>query len=1111
MLRRIELRGFKSFAGSTALEFGPGLNVIVGPNGSGKSNLAEAIVWAMGEQRAARLRAGGMGEVVFSGGASRPAAGVAEVRMTLADEHPAGDIGRPAEVEVWRRVTRAGDAGYRLNGASCRLLDVHEALALRGLGPDALAVIRQGQVEAVCTARPADLRAILEEAAGVALSRRRRRRAEARLSRVGERLDRARDLAGELAARRATLERQATAAARAVELEDLIERARDRAHEAAAHAAAAVLAGAEERRRSAVEARDACTAAAAAAAERAERAEEAAAALRGRRARTEAVLAAVRSARDRLADRREFAEERVREAGDRARRIRERATRAAAERTELQRRLAEARGRTAAAQAALDAADGAREAARREHERHIATARDTRERADAARAELTAVRARLTAERERTAQASRELEAARRALVGLGGDPGEAESLERAQRRAEVARERASRCAVRAQDAQAVVDDAEAAVRAAAERRREADAEAARLRPARAAAAAGLGAGISVAPGAEEAVGAALGDLAEAVLVADVPEAVSAVHDGATTAVVPAPARSAAAPPPGTRPLIELVQACPDHVRPHLERLLAECWLVDDLTLVPAGHGGLFVTPAGDVLRPAGGVVTRVRGDWARAARHRAAAERVAALAADLGEAEAVRGAARTAAERMRRRRRAAEAGAARAERVLAERRSRVEARARVLADARVRLERAESQMAALTHSEGDPDAVLAEHAARSERAAADAQGATEAAEAAARALRDADRAASAARAEHAAAEVALARLAEADRALAGQAVAPEPRDTAPARAAVAALADVCSALTERAAGLQGSLDAAAGPLRQARDAAARARDDVAAAQAAERQAVGVAHNAELALAAARARADEVGPPRGEDPGPVDADALAREVAELERRRRALGAVNPLAAAERDEVDARITEIEEQIADLEEAAEAIHAHMTGLDSAVSEGFDEVFRAVEARFHEVVASLFPGGSGRLAVVGDAEDPGVEIQVVPAGKRPRSLSLMSGGERSLVALAFCLAIAMARPAPFYLLDEVEAALDDTNLRRLLALVRRLSHQTQFVMITHQQPTVEIADTLFGVSMASDGVSQVVARRLDQGLEGSARPFVRRQLTAIRGGRA
>jgi chromosome segregation protein len=219
-----------------------------------------------------------------------------------------------------------------------------------------------------------------------------------------------------------------------------------------------------------------------------------------------------------------------------------------------------------------------------------------------------------------------------------------------------------------------------------------------------------------------------------------------------------------------------------------------------------------------------------------------------------------------------------------------------------------------------------------------------------------------------------------------------------------------------------------------------------------------------------------------------------------------------VGAVNELATTEFEETSERTAEISEQVDDLEAAAAELAAHMQGLDNAVTDGFQQVFDVVQQRFHDAVSVLFPGGQGRLECVeSDDDEPGIEIQVIPAGKRARPLAMMFGGERSLIALAFCMAIAMTRPAPFYLLDEVEAALDDTNLRRFLTLVRRLSEDTQFVLITHQQPTVEIADTLFGVTMGGDGVSQIVSRRLGDDIAGAARPVVRRQLKAIQGGRA
>ena len=224
---------------------------------------------------------------------------------------------------------------------------------------------------------------------------------------------------------------------------------------------------------------------------------------------------------------------------------------------------------------------------------------------------------------------------------------------------------------------------------------------------------------------------------------------------------------------------------------------------------------------------------------------------------------------------------------------------------------------------------------------------------------------------------------------------------------------------------------------------------------------------------------------------------------------QLERNRAAIGAVNALAESEREELAARESEIAQQMAVLEAAAASLDARLAALETAVADGFGATFDALAERFSESIGTLFPGGRGVLRQVeDDAGEPGVVIEVVPAGKRPRGLALLSGGERSLVALAFCLALAQTRPAPVYLLDEVEAALDDVNLRRFLDLVRSLSAGTQFVLITHQQPTVEIADAIYGVTMR-DGVSQLVSRRLDGRVEGPARPFVRRRLRAVAGG--
>jgi chromosome segregation protein len=155
-----------------------------------------------------------------------------------------------------------------------------------------------------------------------------------------------------------------------------------------------------------------------------------------------------------------------------------------------------------------------------------------------------------------------------------------------------------------------------------------------------------------------------------------------------------------------------------------------------------------------------------------------------------------------------------------------------------------------------------------------------------------------------------------------------------------------------------------------------------------------------------------------------------------------------------------------------------------------LARTVEDRFSETFAAVQANFAEVASTLFPGGDGRLRLTEpeeEGEQPGIEVELRPAGKKVTRLSLLSGGEKALGAISFLFALFLARPCPFYLLDEVEAALDDTNIGRFVELLRRYSDRTQFIVITHQKRTMEAADILYGVTMGADGVSQLVSRRL------------------------
>jgi chromosome segregation protein len=274
-------------------------------------------------------------------------------------------------------------------------------------------------------------------------------------------------------------------------------------------------------------------------------------------------------------------------------------------------------------------------------------------------------------------------------------------------------------------------------------------------------------------------------------------------------------------------------------------------------------------------------------------------------------------------------------------------------------------------------------------------------------------------------------------------------------------------------------------------------------------------------------LAAIAERLGEEVPPATEPLGAEERAEIDRRLERLERRRAQIGPVNPLAEQEYEEAREHVEGLQAQREDTERGMRELETLIRDIDREIERAFEQTFEATARNFEEMVEHLFPGGRGRLrrvslrpareseaasAEAGDRaeeegyegeeeqrEELGVEIEVTPAGKSTRKLSLLSGGEKSLVAIAFVFAVFLARPCPFYILDEVEAALDDANIDRFLQLIRRFSDRAQFVIVTHQKRTMDAADVLYGVSMGGDGITKVVSRRLprEAGEEGEAAP--------------
>ncbi len=1111
-LKSLTLNGFKSFPDRTRLDFGPGVSVVVGPNGSGKSNVTDAVLWAMGEQSPLAVRGQSMQDVIFGGGRGVQPRKAAEVEIVL--DNSDGSIDLPlSEISIERRLDRNGDGGYRLNGARCRLSDVLETLSDTGLGKETHSVVSQGRVESIVTSKPRERRLLIEEAAGLGKHRKRRRRAHLKLERTQENLDRALDVEREARSRLRPLKRQAEAAELHERLQRQILQARWELAREDLRGCRVALRGAEAQVAQARAARTEIEQSLGATIERRGAAERD---LAERAERHDALAGRVygaRSAHERLALRGEQVNS---SAAALARRI---------ERVELELRgqpqgggdeqaapAAHGEDRIAQLEAELAEIEASRE---REIEREIAALASAHEQqlelVAGSEAEVEAARTArghadelLEQAREHLTAAEHELQNARRESARVGAELAAANQFLRAHARVGVA---------------------------------EADAPKA------------LSAELRVRDGYELALAAALGGRLDATVVEDVLGAEALLDragpDGGTALLADlaasresadtAPgehdeARGRAAPVPGAHRLLELLSG-PPAVLALAARLLQDAWVVERLEELPQDFAGIAATRQGRVWFAAWGEVRQLgEGGSERVLARHNERERLIVDAERAAQIDhAARGACEQALERLRaadEARVAAEAALRGAERVhteVSEARRRTEwlIEQRRAAPAQgalaVRQAELEGELAAERRQREQRERERIERLARIERL---------------RAQQSVDTAL-APRAQR------LAQALEDVAAVVGRCVGQLERELGADRVAGEEMAGALRACAAEEAEIQAQLRVSGESVTAAEVAAQRLRDRAA---EAEMECAGIAeqlgHPAERApdaaederdAGAAEVARDASGQSLGED----EAQALRLRVERLSRRREQLGPVNPLAQDEYTQAVAHVEELEGQRGDLETALRELRSLIRETDRQIQETFEQTFNAAASNFQELVGEVFPGGAGRLKLVRDEQAPrpvlggqplsegadvdgeesassaeweeaaqaeseaehageeeqlpGVEIEITPAGKSTKRLSLLSGGEKSMTALAFLFAVFLARPCPFYILDEVEAALDDLNLDRFLTLLQRYSDRAQFIVITHQKRTMEAADWLYGVSMGQDGVSKVLSRRL------------------------
>ncbi|GAA2745856.1 chromosome segregation protein SMC [Terrabacter aerolatus] len=1182
-VKSLTLKGFKSFASATHMRLEPGITCIVGPNGSGKSNVVDALAWVMGEQGAKSLRGGKMEDVIFAGTSGRAPLGRAEVALTIDNTDGALPIDY-TEVTIARTMFRNGGSEYAINGTPCRLLDVQELLSDSGIGREMHVIVGQGQLDTVLRATPEERRGFIEEAAGVLKHRKRKERALRKLDTMEANLTRVHDLTGEIRRQLGPLGRQAETARKAAVIQtdardarlrlladDLVQLTSTLEQEVADESALI------ERRAEVEESIGDL-------AHRLSTLEEAAEAARPALTRAQDEYVSLGRLVERMASTRSLAAERVRllseddesaaaGQGRDPEQLRAQAAEVREQEAYLLEEIAEAKA--ALEEAVLNRTDAERghaeETARLQREARAAA--DRREglaklggqvgarasRIEAREAEVGRLRSTIEAAQARAADAEHEFS---RLESSVAQDEEGEEGLDTAYEEAAARLEAAEAELARWKEAEATAERA----RTTAAARVEALGLSLRRKDGAAALLAAADDGheilgsvaslVTVEPGLENAVAAALGSAAEALAVGSLDAAAAALdalRDGDNGRASLLVAESATgvdhaswpALPDGARWARDVVE-CPGSVRPAVEQVLERVALVTDgsaaRALVRRHAGVTAVTRGGDVYAPGavrGGSTSapsllelQAALDDAQDAMARATREgeearfRVAGAEANRAElADAVE----TALERLNE---SDARMAAIAEKLgslgqtLRAARAEVERTEKAIADAMTALEADQTEHAALLErleaasGEGDfADEPSTEERDRLEAVAREARAsetelrlALRTREERARALKDrGDALERSARHE----EETRRRLAEK--------TARRAREAAVADA-VRTAATWAHELLVDSAEQAGQARAAGEAERTERDAElAIVRRDIAVLQAELRELTDTVHRDEVARTQQRLRieqletkaveelgiapsdlVEEYGPhqlvppvpdpdadpdaPRP-DPVPFVRDVQEKRLRQAERKLGALGRINPLALEEFTALEERHKFLTEQLEDLKNSKRDLLDIVKEVDERVERVFAEAFADTAVQFERVFQRLFPGGEGRLVLTDPSNmlTTGLEVEARPPGKKIKRLSLLSGGERSLVAVALLVAIFKARPSPFYIMDEVEAALDDANLGRLITLFEELRDSSQLIVITHQKKTMEIADALYGVSMRGDGVTTVVSQRL------------------------
>ncbi len=1161
-LKSLTLKGFKSFAQPTTFQFERGVTCVVGPNGSGKSNVVDALAWVMGEQGAKTLRGGKMEDVIFAGTATKGPLGRAEVMLTIDNADGALPI-EYTEVTISRTLFRSGGSEYAINGDPCRLLDVQELLSDSGLGREMHVIVGQGQLDSVLRATPEERRGFIEEAAGILKHRRRKEKTERKIEAMQANLARLSDLAGEVRRQLKPLGQQAEIAR---EAQNIASQARD--------AKSRILANDIVQIQTSLE-----TTATSESQRRSER----------------NILQEMLSENTQRLGQLESPE--LNQKLDRARQI-------SFDFDSLQERIRSISNIASARAALLESSDQEQskfdissitvdiekaELQMVKFQEEVARLNQDLRKAEASR---NVAREALDAFERKTQEQNSLISKYDLDLAEFGNNVKVAESKLEAFRNEKTRHEEilsaarsrhleqsrqyqelesvlsqnqpaASNLESNYEAAQRAVSDASAKIESLRDQLHEAEREkdalagkrsalnltleqkdgASSLTQAQLRGIRGLVANhMRIEPGFEQAIAAALGSLADALVAEDMDSGLSALEhlkrtDGGRVEIIIADVDirseiSLGNQIAGAKLASEVVSA-PDGIL----KLLSTVVIVDDLDSArnyfrSSGEDRQVITKQGDVLTRAvlrGGSSSKpsklelvAERDAAEAALSRLSS-RIETLSSELAQAKSNELASKNSAKQ------------ALAE--LNEQDAKLASQAEKLGRIRVQVEALQSELDRLSSVAQSHDQAIAqavqeleaaisrlrefENQGRPEQSQLDRQILSEALEKERSTELDI-------RVELGAAEERLRVETEksenlknqldSSRAAVDQAITAAKSRTAQLRSAKQVL-KLLPVLIENVSESSNQAKREYNLLEQERSdqfqELTKVRGDIASIQQKLSELTQSVHDIELqnhekrlnlANLVTRAQEElgldeqtllaEYGPdqliPSGDEekePEIFNRDSQMQRLKDAEKLLEKLGRVNPLALEEFAALEQRHKFLTDQLQDLTETRKDLIKIIADLDEKMQVIFNDAFQDTKKAFEKVFPVLFPGGTGSIFLT----DPdnllttGLEVNVKPAGKKIERLSLLSGGERSLAAVALMVSIFKARPSPFYVMDEVEAALDDANLGRLLSIFEDLRSSSQLIIITHQKRTMEIADALYGVSMKSDGISAVVGQRL------------------------